>query len=310
MKSLDFKIEKGIGGVMKKKKLLFIYNPKSGKEKIRNYLLDIIDIFVKADYEVTIYPTQKPGDAIQATAYKSEEYDTLVCSGGDGTLGDVVMGMMHCPKKIPIGYIPSGSTNDFAKSLKLPKKLNKAAEVAVKGRAFPCDIGLFNGDSFVYIAGFGMFTDVSYATSQDMKNILGHMAYVLEGMKRISSIKSYAMKVEYDNQVIEGDFIFGMVTNSLSVGGFKRITGKNVQLDDGVFEVTLIKSPSTVVELNAATSALLDKYIDTSFMYCFKTSNVVFTMKAEIPWTLDGEFGGNHQKVEIENIKRAVDIII
>ncbi len=295
---------------MEQKKLLFIYNPRAGKEQIKNHLLDIIDIFVKKGYEVTTYPTQYAGDAIRATEEKKSEYDMLVCSGGDGTLDEVVTGMMRNHHKIPVGYVPAGSTNDFANSLHIPKQMSKAAKVAVDGKRFSCDIGSFNDDSFVYIAAFGLFTDVSYETDQQMKNVLGHMAYVMEGMKRLSAMRSYHYKVTYDNTVIEDDFIFGMVTNSVSVGGFKRITGKYVELDDGVFEVTMIKLPRNPVELNTIMAALLVRDIDTDLMYCFKTSKAVFESKEDVPWTLDGEFGGNHRCVEIRNEKQALEIMV
>lgn len=295
---------------MEKKKLLFIYNPKAGKEQIKSHLLDIIDVFVKKDYEVTAYPTQCAGDAVRATEEKRDEYEMVVCSGGDGTLDEVVTGMMRCQKKVPIGYVPAGSTNDFANSLHIPKSMAKAARIASGGRKFACDIGSFNDDTFVYIAAFGLFTDVSYGTDQQMKNVLGHMAYLMEGMRRLSVIKPFHYRVLYDGKYIEDDFIFGMVTNSVSVGGFKRITGKYVELDDGVFEVTLIKMPKNPVELNTIMAALLVRDIDTDLMYCFKTAKVEFDSDEEIAWTLDGEFGGNHTHVDIENKKKAIEIMI
>ncbi len=314
--------------------ILFVYNPCAGKAKIHGKLCDIIDIFAKEGYEITVYPTQREGDAVRAVMEKKKRYDLLVCSGGDGTLDEVVNGMVRCSKKIPIGYIPAGSTNDFAKSLGLPKDMCRAAEVIVSGKDYPCDIGAFNEKCFVYIAAFGLFTDVSYETSQEIKNVLGHMAYLLEGVKRISSIKSYRLKVCYkdackdtekedqimedqiiedsadceEEKVIEDEFIFGMVTNSLSVGGFKRITGKYVELDDGKFEVTLIKKPSNPLEINMIIAALLNRNINTDYMYCFKTRRITFEAETEIPWTTDGEFGGSHKYVCIENMKQAVKI--
>lgn len=294
---------------MEKRKLLFIYNPRAGKAQIRSNLLDIIDIFVKAGFEVTAYPTQAKGDGIKAvTERRFGYYDMIACSGGDGTLDEVVSGMMQCDKRLPIGYVPAGSTNDFANSLRIPKNMTEAAQVIVNGRTFGCDIGTFNNDYFVYIAAFGLFTDVSYETRQDVKNVLGHMAYVLEGMKRISGIRSYRMKVEYDNRVIEDDFMYGMVTNSLSVGGFKRITGKYVQLDDGEFEVTLIRRPSNPIELNMIMAALVNRNINADCMYCFKTSFLKITSQEEVAWTLDGEFGGRHREVWIEDCKQALQI--
>ena len=294
---------------MEKKKMLFIYNPRAGKEKIRSNLLDIIDIFTKAGYEVTAYPTQAKGDGLAAVRErKLGYYDIIACSGGDGTLDEVVTGMMQCEKRIPIGYVPAGSTNDFANSLHIPKKMLHAAQVIVDGKTFGCDIGVFNKDTFVYIAAFGLFAEVSYETPQDVKNVLGHMAYILEGMRRISGVKAYKMKIESEELVTEGEFLFGMITNSTSVGGFKRITGKYVQLDDGEFEVTLIKKPSNPVELNLIMAALINRNINTDCMYCFKSKSIRFISEVEVAWTLDGEFGGKHREVEIHNQMRALQI--
>ncbi|MDE7446944.1 MAG: YegS/Rv2252/BmrU family lipid kinase [Lachnospiraceae bacterium] len=294
---------------MEKKKMLFIYNPKAGKAKIRSNLLDIIDIFTKAGFEVTAYPTQAKGDAVAAVKeQKQGYYDIVVCSGGDGTLDEVVTGMMQCEKRTPIGYVPAGSTNDFANSLHIPKNMIDAAQVIVEGDTFNCDVGAFNDDIFVYIAAFGIFTDVSYETRQDLKNLLGHMAYILEGMRRLSAIKAYRMKVESEELSVEGEFLFGMITNSTSVGGFKRITGKYVQLDDGEFEVTLIKKPSNPIELNLIMAALLNRNVNTDCMYCFKTKALKITSGEEIAWTLDGEFGGKHTSVDIYNKKHALGI--
>lgn len=292
-----------------KKKMLFIYNPRAGKSQIRSNLLDMIDIFVKAGYEVTAYPTQAQGDGIRAvTERQIGYYDMIACSGGDGTLDEVVTGMMRCEKRLPIGYVPAGTTNDFAGSLRIPRSMEKAARVIVDGRSFRCDVGGFNENIFVYIAAFGLFTDVSYETRQDMKNVLGHMAYVLEGMRKLSKVKSYALKVTSGDKVIKGDFIFGMITNSLSVGGFKKITGDNVKLDDGVFEVTLIKRPGNPVELNTIMAAMVNRNIDTDLMECFTASELQIESTEEIAWTLDGEFGGRHSRVEIRNYKQALEI--
>lgn len=290
------------------KRLLFVYNPKAGKAQIRLKLADILDIFAAGDYEITIFPTRKHDDARQIVEKHSKDYELVVCSGGDGTLDEVVTGIMQSGCRVPVGYIPAGSTNDFGGSLSLPKNMLRAADVAVNGRDYACDIGSFNSDVFVYIAAFGLFTDVSYETKQDAKNVLGHMAYLLEGMNRLSAIKSYAIKVTCDGTVIKDDFIFGMVTNSLSVGGFKNITGKNVKLDDGVFEVTLIKKPKNPVELSSIMVSLLNRDIDSSYMYCFRTAALTMESEEPVAWTLDGENGGSHSKVEIKNICKGIDI--
>lgn len=290
------------------KRLLFVYNPKAGKAQIRNRLADILDIFAAEEYEITAAPTRGRGDAESIVRNRSEEYELIVCSGGDGTLDEVVTGMMQSGFKTPLGYIPAGSTNDFGGSLALPKNMVQAAKVAVGGRNFPCDIGSFNNDIFVYIAAFGLFTDVSYETAQDIKNVLGHMAYLLEGVKRLSAIRTYRLKVMHDGQTIEDDFLFGMITNSVSVGGFKNITGKNVKLDDGVFEVTLIQTPRNPIELNSIIVSLLNRDIDSSYMYCFRTAELTLESAEPVAWTLDGENGGRHTHVEIKNICKGIDI--
>lgn len=292
------------------KKLLFIYNPKAGKAKIKNKLSDILDVFAKAGYEITVFPTQKKGDAsyIVESLCGDRDYDLIVCSGGDGTLDETVTGMIKGGFRTPIGYIPAGSTNDFGGSLSLPKNMLRAAEIIVEGRDFPCDIGTFNEDVFVYVAAFGLFTEVSYETGQDVKNMLGHMAYVLEGMKHLSSIKSFPMRISYEGNIIVEDFIFGMITNSFSVGGIKNITGENVKLDDGLFEVTLIKKPKNPIELNNIMVSLMNHKVDTDVMYCFNASSITLESTEPVAWTLDGENGGSHKSVKIENICRRMDI--
>ena len=294
----------------KKKKLLFVFNPYSGKAQIKNQLLDIVDTMVKENYEVTIYPTQCAGDARDKVEVEAGNYDLVVCSGGDGTLDEAVTGMMHREEKVPLGYIPAGSTNDFASSLGIPKDMVKAAKAAVSGETFSCDIGKFNDDYFVYVAAFGLFTEVSYKTSQEWKNVLGHAAYILEGAKCLHDIPSFMMQVEYNNMRIQDEFIYGMITNSTSVGGFKGMTGKDVLLDDGVFEVTLIKKPKNPMELNEIIASLMNLVDDTDMIYSFKSSEIKFTSGKEIPWTLDGEFGGNHTELRIQNLKQAIGIMV
>lgn len=297
------------------KKLLFVYNPRAGKEMLKPRLSDVLDIFVKAGYEVTVHPTQAYRDAYyQIKEYEVGKYDLIACSGGDGTIDEVATGMMKRREMgkdvVPVGYIPAGTTNDFAKSLHIPRKPLAAADNAVKGVPFPCDIGKFNDSVFVYIAAFGIFTDVSYETDQAVKNVLGHMAYILEGAKRIFNIPSYKIKVEHDGEVIEDEFIFGMVTNSRSVGGFSNMVGKNIVFDDGLFEVTLIKTPKNPIALQEIIAALLIEQVDTKHMYTFKTKKITFNSVEEIPWTLDGEFGGEQDCVEIENVQKAMEIMV
>ena len=267
-------------------------------------------MMVKRGYRVTSHPTQYSGDATELIEQESADYDLVICSGGDGTLDEVVTGMMRLEEKKPIGYIPMGSTNDFANSLRLPKNVLKAAEIALDGKPFACDVGQFNDNSFIYVAAFGIFTEVSYQTNQELKNLLGHAAYILEGAKSLLDIAAYEMRVEYEDIVLEGEFIFGMVTNSISVGGFKQIAGKNVLLDDGVFEVTWMKRPKNPLELNEIVTSLLTRVDNTDLIYSFKTSEIHFFTEKEVSWTLDGEYGGSHSEIVIKNWHQAVQIMV
>ena len=292
------------------KKMLFVYNPNAGKGLLRAKLADVLDIFVRAGYEITVYPTQCYRDGYKRIRKMEDEYDLVVCSGGDGTLDEVVTGMMKREHKIPIGYIPTGTTNDFASSLHISRDILQAADTAVNGKPFACDIGTFNNDIFVYVAAFGLFTDVSYQTDQNLKNMLGHAAYVLEGVKRLANIPSYRIKITHDGEVIEGEFMIGMVTNSKSVAGFRSIMGKQVLFDDGEFEVMLIKKPKNPLELQEIITALLIESFDTEYMYTFKAKTIEFEAEEEIPWTLDGEFGGQHETVKICNQKQELQIMV
>ena len=294
------------------KRLLFIVNPRSGKGQIKEHLADILDIMIKAGYQVSVHITQAGSDATKQTIERAKDFDRIVCSGGDGTLDEVVTGMMQLPvaDRKPIGYIPAGSTNDFGNSLGIDKNMLNAARINVSDNLFPCDIGNFNSDSFVYVAAFGIFTEVSYATPQDMKNVLGHAAYIIEGAKQLRDIPSFRMQVEYDGNVVYDEFIYGMITNSKSVGGFQGIIRGDIGLNDGVFEVTLIKMPRNPMELNEIIGFMTGLIPDSDMVYSFQTASIRFTCSEEVPWTLDGEFGGNHKQVSVIDEKGALEIAI
>lgn len=291
------------------KDLLFIYNPFSGKGMIKEYLSDIVDLFVKAGFQVGIYPTQSKLDAKEQVIHCSSQYDMIICSGGDGTLNEVISGIMELRERPILGYIPAGSTNDFASSIRLPKDMKEAAGVAVNGMPVSVDIGRFNRRNFVYIAAFGAFTDVSYMTPQEMKNIIGHPAYIIEAVMKLTSLRTYHMKVKYENGELEGDFLYGMVSNSISVGGFKGITGKNVVLDDGMFEVTLVKQPKNPLDLQVVIGCLLGLDMKSESIISFKSSKIFFLADEKVPWVLDGEYGGSPKKVKIENLNKAIRIM-
>ncbi len=315
------------------KKMLFIVNPRSGRAQIKNKLIDILDIFVKAGYEPLVHVTQGPGDAVEVAALYGKDMDLVVCSGGDGTLNETISGLVKLENIPDLGYIPAGSTNDFASSLKLPKNMKAAAEEAVSGFPFPIDIGCFSEDRhFVYIAAFGAFTEISYLTPQDKKNVLGHQAYMLECVRSLSSIKSYAIRVECEecsfdlNKVnlpvgqreaplgeeeilLEGEFIFGMVTNTMSVGGFKGLVTQDVSLDDGEFEVLLIRTPKTPLDLTNIINYMFLKEEPNEYVHKFRTKSLKIFSEEPIDWVLDGEFGGTRRAVHIVNLKKKIRIM-
>ena len=292
------------------KKLFFVFNPKAGKGKIKTALMDIVDVFNKGGYEVVIRATQYPKDAYEMTRKYADKVDLVVCSGGDGTLDEVVAGLVETGSKVPVGYIPAGSTNDFAGSLFIPKNMVAAAEMIMAENVYRCDIGKFNKQTFTYIAAFGLFTDVAYETDQDLKNILGHLAYLLEGVKRLFDIQSYHMKVTTEDEIFEDDFMYGMITNSRSVGGFKNLTGKNVDMNDGLFEVTLITTPKNPMDMQEIISGLMSGKDNSDLIYTFKTSRIRIQSDEAVAWTLDGEYGGDHKEVEIRNLHRALNLYL
>ncbi len=293
-----------------KKKMLFIYNPNAGRGKIRTKLSQIIEVFATG-YELIVYPTKKKLDARE----KVKEYATredcgvIICSGGDGTLNEVISGLMENNVSMPVGYIPSGTTNDFGYSLRIPKDMVKAAQIIMRGTTLLCDVGRINDNFFTYTAAFGLFSDVSYETPQNAKNILGRLAYILSGVSKLHSVKSYQLTIECEEEVVEGDFIVGMIANSNSVGGFRGITGKEVLLDDGLFELILIRKPHNILEIPNIINDLLKNDLSASYFYYRRISKVKITTPTEIPWSLDGEFGGTTRIANIMVHKKAIPYI-
>lgn len=293
------------------RKMIFLFNPRSGRELIKNHLMKILDYFCKAGYFPSVYVTQGNDDAKRIAEEYGKDAELFVVSGGDGTLNQCVSGLMQIrkEKRPALGYLPAGSTNDFARSLKIPGDFAQAAETAVSGESCGVDIGKFGEErNFVYIAAFGAFTEVSYTTPQDIKNILGHQAYILEAVKHLANLKSHKMKIEWEEGDIEDEFIFGMVTNTTSVGGFKGLVPQNVEFDDGLFEALFIKTPKTPADLSNIVSYMFLKEEENSYVFRFRTAKLKITAEAEIAWVLDGEFGGDVKHVTIENIHNALTL--
>ena len=295
------------------KQLLFIYNPTSGKGRVAEGLSDVLDVFTKAGWMTTVYPTQCHGDAARVTQEYAPYFERIVCAGGDGTLSEVVTGLMQLKQPPLLGYIPFGSTNDCATTLALPKIPTKAASLAAgEGVPRPSDIGMLNGNPFVYVAAFGAFTQVAYETSQDLKNTFGHLAYIMEGIASLPTISPYHVIVEYDGQVLEDDFYFGMVSNALSIGGIRMPQSGQVVLDDGLFEVDLIKKPVSLADVANGFQSLLPintGNTETGSYIHLKASHLKFTCEQPIPWTIDGDFGGKQTVSEVVNCNRALTII-
>ena len=296
------------------KKLLYIYNPAAGRRTAKASLSDVVEVFSRQGYEITVHPTQGRGDATRTVLEDGGGFDRVVCCGGDGTLNETVQGLLALPadKRPVLGYIPAGTTNDFSRTLELPRTLPELAEAAGTGAPRPIDVGEAAGRPFTYVAAFGLFTDVSYSTPQANKNLLGHFAYLLEGMGRLASIPSYHMKVSTRSGTeVEGDFIYGMVGNTVSVGGLVNLPRDKVLLDDGRFEVILIRQPKTAKDwqsiLTALTTLELSKDGEGAVVG-FSAEEVTFTCDAPVAWTVDGEFGGEQQITTVKNLPRALTI--
>ena len=297
------------------KKMLFVFNPHAGKGHIRNALCEIINRFTAGGYEVLSYATQAPRDGYEKIVSDGKDYDLIVVSGGDGTLSEAVSALMKLREedpelRIPLGYIPAGSTNDFANSLGISNNMLSAAAGILSGKYYDCDIGQFNDEHFVYVAGFGAFNDVSYSTPQNIKNKIGHAAYIVEALKALPKISGQIVTVEHDGKRFTGDYIVGLISNSRSIGGMKMLISKDVCFDDGLFEVVLVRTPKDPIELSSIIADILSDKLEDKYFVTFKTSKVTFTSESDIPWTLDGEAGGYHHKVTIVNHTKAVRFVL
>ena len=292
------------------KKLLFVMNPYAGTRKAAKVLPEILAEFNRADFDVHTYMTAGQGDAIEAVKRMAPGMDLVVCCGGDGTFNETLAGLMSANLQIPMGYIPAGSTNDFAASLGLSADPVEAAGDIVKGVPRAYDAGRFGSRYFSYVASFGAFTKASYSTPQSVKNLLGHMAYVLEGMQEISQIRKHHVKLTLDEgEVLEDDYIFGAVCNSTSVGGIVTLDPNQVDLKDGRFEVLLVRAPKTWQEISECLLAVQKQQYNSAMMTFRSAASIAVEADPEMPWTLDGEKEEGHNFVEIQNLHQAIQII-
>ena len=293
-------------------RVLLMVNPMAGRQKIRNELLYVVDTLTKAGYETIIYTTQGKDVTRDLLAEKDSQFDRVICCGGDGTFNEILSATMHWDKRPILGYIPAGTTNDFAAGLKLPSDIREAAVNIVRGTPHTVDAGLFNTSYFSYVASFGAFTETSYSTPQNFKNSLGHLAYILEGIKEIPAFTPYTVCVEADGQIYKDSYIFGAVSNARSVGGILKISDSLVDLNDGVFEVMMIKMPKTLMDLSAIVTSLTSlnplKYDPSMFLF-LQTKELKITFEQEMVWSLDGERVSGGKEARIACIKDAFKIL-
>ncbi len=296
---------------MKSKKLLLIVNPNSGKARMKTELMRVVEIFSNEGFDVTVYPTKQRADGtLRALEVKQDEYDIIVVSGGDGTLNEVITGIMQTGVKVPIGYIPAGTLNEWSQGLGISRNILKAAKDITTGKEITLDIGKFDDKYFSYTASFGAFTSASYTTPQNVKNILGQSAYILEGVKSIGNIKPIHMKLITDEKTVEGDFLFGAVSNSMSVGGIVKYDENKVKLNDGLFEIILIKNPDNILKLQPAIDGILKREFNREGIEFLHTKRVEIEGCDGLDWTLDGEHAIGNDKLIIENIHDAIKFIV
>ena len=292
------------------KKLLMIVNPRAGRNKSRSPLFDAVSVFSEAGYLVRVHNTAGPGDAAETAAREGRDYDLVVAVGGDGTLNEVISGLIRLEQPPLLGYLPQGSTNDFAASLHISGKPPIAAEAIVRNRLQVLDVGTWNDRVFVYVASFGAFTRSSYAAPQAAKNALGHFAYILEGMKDLDTLRPYRVRVTADGEVLDGEYLFGAVCNSTSIGGLMKLDPERVVLDDGKFELLLIPSPKTPQDLQNLVLALLNQKYDSEGLVFRHISSLHLETEGDLPWSLDGEYAPSVPTVDIENHRGAMRMLL
>ncbi len=291
------------------KKLLLLVNPVAGRTSVAGQMIYIIDAFVKADYDVTVVTTQSEEHLEQTVCDRASEFDVLVCCGGDGTLNLTVNALCKTESKVKLGYIPCGTTNDFAKSRGISSVPVEAAEQIVNGEVHSIDVGFFGDKAYVYVAAFGVFSDTSYATPRQLKQDIGRAAYLIEGVKSFANRTGYHIKFEINGEYLEDDFIYGMFSNTRRVGGFELPLIQGFSLDDGMIDVTLIKETKSPNENARFLNAFITQQADDKIIYQFRTSEITYECDTDIPWSLDGEYGGSFKKQTIAIKSGIVDML-
>jgi len=296
---------------MAKENILLIFNPVSGRQKARTMIYRIVNFLSENNCKTTIFATTKQGDATKLVKEHGLECDRIICCGGDGTLNEVFSGLAAMDIKIPVGYIPTGTTNDLANALGLASNEKRAMHLALNGYPRELDLGTFNDDKyFSYVASFGAFSNVAYETPQWLKNHLGRASYFFYGISEIGEIRSHRVRIIADDTEIDGDFVYGSVSNSTIIGGLVKLPEESIRLDDGKFEVMLIRTPKDPFDLHHIVQGLANQdYRDDAVLF-FTASQVSFTFEGDVPWTVDGEYAGESRKVNITNMQQRVNIMV
>lgn len=291
-------------------KVMLIINPVAGRGSYKNSLSDILEILCQNGCPVTVYMTRCRGDATELVRRYAVGFDIVACCGGDGTLSETIAGLMELEDRPHLGYIPMGTANDVAATLGISRNPREAVKIITEGNCIPFDVGSMNGEYFTYISAFGAFTQVSYETPAESKQVLGHLAYILEGVGHLGSIVPHHLVVEHDGGRIEGEYVFGAVTNTTSIAGLVKLKSELVSLGDGEFEIILVKNPKNLIDLNTIFVGLLSKSYNPEYVQIIKTSRAKFTFDEPVRWTRDGEDGGEHQQVVVENIHMPISFIV
>lgn len=295
---------------MEPKKLLMIVNPRAGKTKPAGPLFGAAAALSEQGYLLSVRPTKGQGHARAIAAVEGGKFDVVVAVGGDGTLNEVASGLMTLPSPPPLGYFPQGSTNDFAASLKISGDPEEAVQAVLRAQPRQLDVGMWNERSFVYVASFGAFTRSSYSAPQSVKNALGHLAYILEGVKDLDTLRPYRIRLTADGEVLDGEYLFGAVCNSTSIGGLMKLDSERVVLDDGKFEMLLIPNPKTPGDLQKLVMALLEQKYDREGLVFRHVSSIHLQTEEDLPWSLDGEYAPSQPEVTVENRCRALTMLL
>ena len=295
---------------MEPKKLLMIVNPRAGKTKPAGPLFGAAAALSEKGYLLSVRPTKGQGNARAIAAVEGAKFDVVVAVGGDGTLNEVAAGLMTLSSPPPLGYFPQGSTNDFAASLKISGDPEEAVQAVLRAQPRQLDVGMWNERSFVYVASFGAFTRSSYSAPQSVKNALGHLAYILEGVKDLDTLRPYRIRLTADGEVLDGEYLFGAVCNSTSIGGLMKLDSERVVLDDGKFEMLLIPNPKTPGDLQKLVMALLEQKYDREGLVFRYVSSIHLQTEEDLPWSLDGEYAPSQPEVTVENRCRALTMLL